>query len=181
MHIPPLNLAQLTTERLLLIPFTTKICKNLLNNDFSDILEMGLQKGKCWPDHDVMDTLPRILNNLSQIHSPTGFESWMVIKKDTLEIIGDVGFKGFNEDAKSVNLGYGIILEERKKGFAEEAAKGLIKWAFSNDFVQQITANCLINNFGSIKLLKKLNFVELVDDMEMLHWKLAREIQKNYN
>lgn len=174
MIIPPLKITKLTTDRLHLIPFTTNICENLLKNDFSDILKMGLQKGKSWPDEDVYDTFPRIMNNLSRVQAPTGFESWMIITRDTLEIIGDIGFKGFQDSTKSIDLGYGIILEERKKGFAEEAAKGLIQWAFSNDFVQIITANCLIHNYGSIQLLKKLNFVELMVDSEMLHWKLVR-------
>ena len=55
--------------------------------------------------------------------SPTGFESWMIIKKDTLEIIGDLGFKGFNHQKGSIDLGYGIIKEERQKGYAFKGSK----------------------------------------------------------
>lgn len=65
---------------------------------------MEFKKGKSWPDDDIMETLPIIIYNLSRVESPTGFESWMIIKNDTLEIIGDAGFKGFNHMIKMLTL-----------------------------------------------------------------------------
>lgn len=176
MKVPTLQPDRLLTERLILIPFTIQICNNILKNDFTDLGKMGLQKGKSWPDDDVMETLPRIINNLSSVTSPTGFESWMIIKNDTFEIIGDAGFKGFNYVEKNTDIGYGIIKEERRKGYAEEAVTKLIKWAFSHRTVKEITAGCLLDNAGSIHLLKKLNFTETTRDTEMLYWSLQNKL-----
>lgn len=156
----------------MLIPYTIQICQNLLNNDFSDLAKMGLERGKSWPDQDVIETLPKIINNLAQVEAPTGFESWMIIKNDTKEIIGDVGFKGFNLKEQNIDLGYGIIKEERKNGYAKEAATALINWAFSTRMIKEITAKCAIDNLGSIQLLKKLGFMERDKDDEMLFWVL---------
>lgn len=179
MKIKTLAIQNLETERLILIPFTIEICKNLLIGDFNDLFKMGLKKGKSWPDSDVMETLPKIINNLSRVEHPTGFESWMIIKNDTFEIIGDLGFKGFNYEEKNADIGYGIIKEERKKGYAEEATSKLIKWAFSKENVKEITARCLIDNVTSVKLLKKLNFVETKKDNEMIYWSLQnKQFQK---
>lgn len=174
MKVQILQIDKLQTERLILVPFTTQICKNLIHNYFSDLYNMGLKKGKSWPDDDVLETLPKIINNLSLVEAPTGFESWMIIKNETLEIIGDLGFKGFNYEKGNIDIGYGIIKEERGNGYAEEATKALIKWAFTEDFVQEITARCLIDNTGSIKLLKKLNFDVIKNDNEMIHWSLQK-------
>ena len=174
MKTQTLEIDKLTTERLILIPYTIQICKNLINDDFSDLIKMGLKKGISWPDNDVIETLPKIINNLSQVESPTGFESWMIIKNDTSEIIGDIGFKGFNYAEKNIDMGYGIIKEERRKGYAEEAAIELIKWAFSKEIVYEITARCLIENMSSINLLKKLNFIETKIDHEIVYWLLQR-------
>jgi ribosomal-protein-alanine N-acetyltransferase len=167
-----LQIDRLITERLILIPFTIQICKNLINDDFSDLFKMGITKGKSWPDNDVIETLPKIINNLSLVESPTGFESWMIIKKDTLEIIGDLGFKGFNYEEENIDIGYGIIKEERRKGYAEEATSELIKWALSKEIVKKITARCIIDNVSSINLLKKLNFTETKTDNEIIYWSL---------
>lgn len=174
-----LQIDKLITERLMLIPFTIPICQNVMHNDFSELLKMGLRKGKGWPDNEVLETLPRIINNLSRVESPTGFESWMIVKKDTLEIIGDLGFKGFNYTKENIDIGYGIIKEERRKGYAEEAATALIQWALSTKMVREITASCLLDNLSSIHLLKKLNFIETSKDDEMLYWSLYnKEHQK---
>ena len=99
----------------------------------------------------------------------------MVIKKDTLEIIGDAGFKGFNYQEENADIGYGIIKEERRKGYAEEAVTELIKWALSNKMVKEITARCYVDNLGSINLLKKLNFIEIKTDGEMVYWALENK------
>jgi ribosomal-protein-alanine N-acetyltransferase len=145
-----------------------------MGNDFSDLQKLRLKKGKSWPDDDAIETLPRIVNNLLKVEAPTGFESWMIVKKDSLEIIGDLGFKGFNYEKNNADIGYGIIKEERRKGYAEEAVKQLIKWAFSNEPVNEITASCLINNIGSINLLTKLNFTQMNKDDKMLYWSLQK-------
>jgi [ribosomal protein S5]-alanine N-acetyltransferase len=170
-----LEINKLITERLVLIPYTTEICKNILNDNFEDLLKMGLQKGKSWPDNDVMETLPKIIINLSKVEAPSGFESWMIIKKDSFEVIGDIGFKGFNYEQENIDIGYGIIKEERRKGFAEESGTALIKWAFSSKIVKEITAKCLITNVCSINLLRKLNFIEIKEDNEMAYWSLQNE------
>ncbi len=175
LKIQTLPIDKLITERLILIPFTMQICKNLMNDDFSDLSKMGFKKGKSWPDNDVIETLPKIINNLSEVEAPTGFESWMIIKKDTLEIIGDAGFKGFNHQAQNVDIGYGIIKEERRNGYAEEAASALINWAFSTEMVKEITANCLHDNISSIHLLQKLNFIKIKEDGEMVYWMLQNK------
>jgi ribosomal-protein-alanine N-acetyltransferase len=172
MKAPTLQIDKLETERLILIPFTIAICRNLVNNDFSDLDKFGLKKGKSWPDDDVIETLPRIINNLLRVEAPTGFESWMIIKKDTLEIIGDAGFKGLNHEERNIDIGYGIIKEERRNGYAEEAAAALINWAFSTELTKEITANCLAGNNSSINLLKKLNFTETFQENEMIYWSL---------
>lgn len=159
---------------MILVPYTLPVCKNLLRGDFSDLTLMGWKRGISWPDADVMETLPKIINNLSLVDAPTGFESWMIIKQDTSEIIGDAGFKGFQADTASIDLGYGIIQEERRKGYAREAATALIQWAFTNDVIKIITAKCLPDNTGSVHLLQQLNFTEKHRDDTLIYWSLMR-------
>lgn len=167
-----LKIEKLITERLLLVPFTIEACRNILNGDYSDLEKWNFKKGKSWPDTDVLETLPKIINNLSKVEFPTGFESWMIVKKDTLEIIGDLGFKGFNSEGGNIDIGYGIIAEERRKGYAAEAVKEIIQWAFTNEIVKEITANCLSENISSVNLLTKFNFKQLKTEDGMIYWAL---------
>ncbi|WP_298115365.1 GNAT family N-acetyltransferase [Flavobacterium sp.] len=179
MKVKKLEIDNLITERLLLIPYTIDICKNILNNDYKDLENLNLKRGKSWPDADVLDTLPRIIINLNKVESPTGFESWMIIKKETLEIIGDLGFKGFNYKEENIDLGYGIIIEERRKGYAVESVKKIIEWAFSNEIIKEITANCLTENSSSINLLNKFNFEQVRTENDTIYWNLINPNYKN--
>ena len=172
-----IQIDNLITERLILIPYTIDLCRNILNSDYRDLEVLNLKKGKSWPDADVLDTLPRIINNLTKVEHPTGYESWMIVKKDTREVIGDLGFKGFNNDEENIDLGYGVIKEERRKGYAEEAVTEIIKWAFSNEIIKEITANCLTENTSSINLLNKFNFRQVKIENDMIYWNL---INSNY-
>ena len=178
MIVQKLKIEKLTTDRLILIPYTIKICRNILKNDFSDLYKLNLLKGKSWPDEDALESLPRIYNHLSKVEAPTGFESWMIIKKDSREIIGDLGFKGFHYEEENIDLGYGIIKEERRKGFTEEAAREIIEWAFATGLVKEITANCLKENISSINLLKKLDFIQIKEEEELIYWVLNRRDRK---
>lgn len=171
-----MKISKLTTKRLILIPFTKQICENILNWDFNDLIKLGFKKGKSWPDNDVIETLPKIIDNLSKVGEPTGFESWMIIKADTLEIIGDAGFKGFNEKEQNADIGYGIIKEERRNGYAEEAVTELINWAFSQEIVKEITAKCAFDNLNSINLLNKLNFTKEKQENGMILWSLQKPV-----
>ena len=158
------------SERLTLLPFTIQICTELLNNEYTSIANLDLKRGINWPDDDILETLPRIIKNLNKVGTPTGFESWMIIKTDTKEIIGDIGFKGFNRITSSADIGYGIIEAERRKGYAEEACNTLINWAFLSNDLEYITASCFIDNIGSANLLKKLNFEFIAEEDEMFFW-----------
>lgn len=158
------------TERLYLVPFTLEICEEILQKNYSVFEKFNLKIGKNWPDEDFLESLPRVIQLLKKVDTPTGFESWMIIKKETNEIIGDVGFKGFHFLKNSCDIGYGIVQAERRKGFAYEACKGLITWVLETDPEITITATTHLSNSASIKLLKKLNFIEHYRDETYIHW-----------
>ena len=166
---------RITTERLFLTPFTKSSSESILQGNFEELLESGYRLGDGWPDEDAIETLPKIIKNLELVGEPTGFESWMIVKKDGNAIIGDAGFKGRPNELGEVDIGYSIIMRERKKGFGVEAAKGFVKWAFSQAEVKAITARCLIDNADSVRILGKLNFEEKSRDEEMIYWSLTRE------
>lgn len=111
------------SDRLILYPFTIPICEGILNDDYHIIEKIGLQKGRNWPDSDILETLPKIISNLSKVNSPSGFESWMIIKKETNEIIGEIGFKGYNITNNSCDISYGIIGFEKEKDMQRKHQK----------------------------------------------------------
>ncbi|MFS0553941.1 GNAT family N-acetyltransferase [Brevibacillus sp. 179-C9.3 HS] len=161
---------RIDTQRLMLIPFTHRIATNILRENYEELTDMGLTLGKGWPDQDAIDTMPKIMKALDLVGEPTGFESWMIISTDGMKIIGDAGFKGRPNAEGEVDIGYGIIEAERKKGYAIEAATGLANWALSQPEVKKITAKCLLDNIDSAKVLVKMGFEEIKRDDTMIYW-----------
>ncbi|MHC2992706.1 acetyltransferase [Pontibacter sp. HJ8] len=162
------------TNRLVLVPFTLPVAQALLAFNTGILAQIGLQPTRFWPDQESMDTLPRIIKRLEQVPEPTGFESWMIVLKHNATVIGDAGFKGAPNQEGAVDIGYSIIEQEQQQGYGLETAKALMDWAFRQPDVKAVTANCLLENAASIRLLAKLGMREIVRDDEMIYWKLPK-------
>ncbi|MBB6611459.1 GNAT family N-acetyltransferase [Pontibacter sp. Tf4] len=162
------------TDRLILLPFTLEITEMLMAGDTSIIPKLGLQLTPYWPDQEAIDTFPKIIRNLELVPEPSGFESYMVVHRQSMTVIGDAGFKGLPNENGEVDLGYAIIVQAQKNGFGLEAAKGLANWAFRQPDVKAITARCLLNNTPSARVLEKLGMQEVSRNEEIIRWKLLR-------
>ncbi|WP_157262233.1 GNAT family N-acetyltransferase [Pedobacter sp. PACM 27299] len=169
---------KITTQRLYLLPFTLQMAREIMDGQFTSLFALGIKPGAGWPDEALLECLPRIIANLEKVPEPSGFESWMIIDKSSKSLIGDAGFKGLPNADGIVDLGYAIVAAERRKGYAAEAAEGLIKWAFKQPEVKMITALCEHVNEGSTKTLTNLGFYQKFIREEMIHWFLLREPNK---
>jgi ribosomal-protein-alanine N-acetyltransferase len=88
-------------------------------------------------------------------------------------VIGDAGFKGSPDAAGTVEIAYGVVPPYRRQGYAFEAVRTLVGWAFNRPGVTQIIANCDDDNVGSIRILEKLGMQRGVGD-HTLQWTLPR-------
>ena len=95
----------------------------------------------------------------SKLH-PEDFEWYAVwlIKLKSGERIGDLCFKGLNDDG-SVEIGYGLLEEYWGKGYATEAVKAMTEWASFRNGVKRIEAETEENNTASRRVLEKSGFV----------------------
>jgi len=56
------------------------------------------------------------------------FGIWLMIERDTDTVVGDIGFMGPPDDG-SVEIGFSVIPDRRRLGYASEAAGRLVAWA----------------------------------------------------
>lgn len=160
----------LQSKRLILEPFTLEIAQAVEEGYYDKVIKAGYNFGMGWPDEETLETIPKIIKNIQFAGEPSGFESWMIIRKDNNCIIGDIGFKGMPGEEGVIDIGYGIIEAERKKGFAVEAARVLLDWAIEQPAVKQITAKCYTHNFASKKILSRVGFVEIKRTDGIIYW-----------
>lgn len=163
------------TKRLILVPMTFKMVCSVLDSRYERIEELGYKINCRWPRQDTLDILPMVEEGLRKSGETKGFDIWMIVKNENMAIIGDAGFKGGPDQNGEVEIGYGLIEEERRKGYGFEAVYALLSWAFSQDDVKIIKADCLIDNTGSIRILEKCGMRETTRDSELIYWEIERE------
>ena len=84
------------------------------------------------------------------------YAMWMIEKMDGTHI-GDLCFKGLEADCNP-EIGYGILEEYQGQGFATEAVKLALNWAFQHPEIRAVEAEADPDNVASQKVLKKCGF-----------------------
>lgn len=166
---------KINTKRLYLIPMTYEFIVAKLSGDESEFERQGIiMNQEDWDSFEIIDILPVVEDELKG-KSPDGFGPWLIILKDTNQVIGTCGCHGASDSSNSVEIGYEIIQTHRKKGYATEAVEAFIHWLFNEIGVKKIMADCLIDNAPSYQLLKKFGMIETKRDDQYLYFE-----RKNY-
>jgi RimJ/RimL family protein N-acetyltransferase len=72
--------------------------------------------------------------------------------------VGDAGFKGPPDAEGMVEIAYGIHPEFQGRGYATEAAEGLVAFAFRDDRVRLARAHTKLEHIASQRVLEKCGF-----------------------
>jgi [ribosomal protein S5]-alanine N-acetyltransferase len=84
-----------------------------------------------------------------------GIGRWAVILKDNDLFIGWCGLK-YDPAANEYDLGYRFIENYWGKGYATEAARGVIEYCRQHLIGKRIVGTALIENIASIRILEKI-------------------------
>ncbi len=163
------------TERLLIIPMSYSLMCSVLENRYDGLDAIGVKRNVGWPRQDTIDILSFLKDNLPDSDNVSGFDVWMIVKKESMTVIGDAGFKGAPDENGAIDIGFGLIEAEWGKGYGYESANALINWAFSQNNVKKVTADCLLNNHGSTGVLRKCKMRETGRDNESIHWEISAQ------
>lgn len=161
------------TDRLMIVPLTMDMIKSIINRDLVVITNLGFVLHEQWPSKDTLDLLRYLYR--SDLVDISGFEVWGIVKKADGIIIGDIGFKGEPNDEGLIEIGYGLVADERQKGYGTEALNTMCKWAKDNVRVKGIIAESLIDNIPSNKMLQKVGMIEDRRDESYIYWKYDKE------
>lgn len=102
------------------------------------------------------------------------FTNWLIVLKEENTAIGGIGLTGLPNENQETEVGYGIGLGYRKKGYATEALGCLCQWAFKHLELGTIVANTPVDLFNSQRVLQRAGFESAKADNELLRWELKR-------
>ena len=163
----------LRTERLVLVPLVPDLARRLLAGPVD-----GLPAAAGFPRPDDLTVLQAVLTSADsrsdhdgpgEADRPGG--TWLVSCDGVL--VGTVGAVGPVSPEGDQEIGYGLVAAARGNGVGTEAVGAMCAVLERRDGVRRLTAEVLPGNEASLRLLRRLGFVE-VDGGQCPSLRLAR-------
>jgi RimJ/RimL family protein N-acetyltransferase len=150
------------TERLALIPATAELVRAALDDKIELAARLQAAVPPTWPPEYLDDaSLQYTLDRLAEGPGNVGWWLHFIVLKDDGQgrtLIGSGGYKGPPSPDGAVEVGYGIVSDHRRRGYAVEATRGLLTKAFSVPSVSRAIAETLPELTPSIGVLTKCGF-----------------------
>ena len=151
----------LETERLELVPLTP----DQLRLWVEDIpaLEQGL---KCYYQAEPMEGpfLEIVKGQLEITQKDPGnylwHSFWFLIRKADRVVVGSADFKDIPNEAKEVEIGYGLGKTFEHNGYMTEAVRAMCAWAMEQENISYIIAETDLDGFASQRILQRCGFYE---------------------
>jgi [ribosomal protein S5]-alanine N-acetyltransferase len=156
--MPPIE-----TPRLLLIPATPEALRAELvgREALADVL--GVDVPESWPPelYDA-DAVRWSLASLEEGRGADGWSLYYVVERpgpgERARLCGGGGFVSVPDATGTVELGYSIVPERRRRGYAHEMVEALVAWSFAHPDVRRVIAHTLPHLTPSIRVLESAGF-----------------------
>lgn len=151
-----MNFIQLETDRLLLKGVSSEHMKYIFNNHSkSEIMEiLALRTEESYAKEEFKHK-----NGYSSYNRL--FILFMLIHKESGNMIGRCGLHNWNPEHKRAEIGY--VMEDesfKRQGLMSETVKAVIDYGFSELALNRIEALIGIDNVASLKIAEKFNFTQ---------------------
>ena len=151
----------LRTERLQLVAVTLELARAELAGPRRLEKMLGAHVPPSWPPPlNDENSLRWTIDYLTANPDGVGWGAWYFLHKEhgELRAVGLGGFRGKPTNEGAVEIGYSIVPEAHRFGFAPEAVRALVAWAFAHREVARVTAQTLPELRPSIRVLEKCGF-----------------------
>ena len=171
----------ISTERLDLVRGTPETMRAALESNAALSAALGVAVPDTWPP-EFLDP-PALEWTLARLTEAAGDDHWwlyFIVLRDTpagRTLIGSAGYKGPPDDDGTVEIGYGIVRDRHRQGYASETARGLLGRAFARPEVRRVIAETLPELAGSIGVLRKCGFRYIGEGSEpgVIRYELTRD------
>lgn len=160
---------KITTDRLQVITFEVAMIKAMLEGANGLEQLIGFAVPSDYPMDVYKQFFPYKIDRFSKQPEENKWEG-LIINSENKTVIGDIGFKSGPNEKGEINIGYSILPNYQGKGFATEAAIGMVAWGLKQPGVEKIIATCSPDNNASIRVLKKAGLKQVREDNDSIYW-----------
>lgn len=134
-------------------------------------LIIGARLPDAWPQVDLLDVLPMQAAAADAEAEQLGV--WLIIERDTSTVVGDIGFFG-PPQGRTVEIGFSVIPDRRRRGYATEAAGAIVEWALREPGIEEVTARSDPENEASARVLMAAGFARAGEGSGTIRWRRRR-------
>jgi RimJ/RimL family protein N-acetyltransferase len=164
------RLPMIFTQRLDLVEASPDHVRAAIHDPAQLGVLLHAQIARGWPpellDVKALEWTLRWLENPTNDHSFGLY--WMVLRESASlrTLVGVAGFKGMPSEDGTVELGYGVVAEYQRRGYATETVRAFLAHAFASPKVTRVIAETLPGLAASIGVLEKCGFTFIGDGSE---------------
>jgi ribosomal-protein-alanine N-acetyltransferase len=177
-----LNGLVLRTARLELVACTVELARAEAAGVQALAAILQTARPSSWPPPLNDDNSQRwVREQLERDPTIAGWTMWYFVLtgEGGRQLIGNGGFKGRPKDGL-VELGYSILPGFQRNGYATEATRALITWAFSHPAVERVAAETLPELEPSLGVMRKCGMKYVgkgapEEGVETVHYEVTRQ------
>jgi [ribosomal protein S5]-alanine N-acetyltransferase len=169
------------TSRLELIPLSADAIDALLQADGDQLRALtGAEfPHPVAPPPYMADSLPVVRDRLRSGDHDAEWWNWLIVRQDSREAVGSVAFGGRPDAAGAVLIGYAMYPGREGQGYATEAVRAMLDWAFAQPGVNVIRALAPVWNTPAVHVAEKLGMRPVASEEdeeigEVLVYEMAR-------
>jgi ribosomal-protein-alanine N-acetyltransferase len=154
------------TERLDLAPLALEEVDALLAGDGTRLRELTgvLFPRPVAPPPYMTDPLPAVRERLRARPDEAPWWNWLMFERETRRAVGSVAFGGPPDEAGAVLLGYAMYAQFEGHGYATEAVKAMIEWAFRQPGVRQVRTLAPVWNTPALRVAENVGMRPIAAD-----------------
>ena len=157
---------QVHTERLDIAPLALDEIDALIDNDGGRLRELTgvLFPRPAAPPPYMADPLPEVREHLSARPDDAPWWNWLMFERETMRAVGLVAFGGPPDEAGAVLIGYAVYEQYEGHGYATEAVKAMIAWAFQQAGVRQVRTLAPVWNTPALRVAENVGMRPVAAD-----------------
>jgi len=149
----------LTTERLWLVPVTLPMVEAVLAGDHAAVERLTRARGpEAWPGPELIHR--GFGASIEAVRAAPAERLWgdrlMVSRDGERRLVGSVVFHGKPDEDGVAEVGYGVEQASQGRGFATEATRACVAWAFAQGHVTAVRATTFPFHRASLRVIEKL-------------------------
>jgi ribosomal-protein-alanine N-acetyltransferase len=145
------------TERLQLTPLPAPALDALLARDGATLERLtGARFADPAAPPYMADALPVVRDRLRQAPQEAPWWNWLAVRGESAEAVGSVAFAGPPDEDGAVLIGYAMYPAFEGRGYATEAVRAMIDWAFAQPGVRQVRALAPVWNTPALRVAENV-------------------------